>query len=333
MPDRGGDLRELWPLLNIAEDATPLVEAWLVATAIGSFPVPILLLGGAQGAGKSTAAWMLAQLIDPSACPLRNPPREPEMLALTASGSRVLVLDNLSSLGEAMSDGCCRLVSGEGLVRRRLFTDDALSVISLRRSLIFTTIDLSALRGDLGERIIAIELNRIDPAARRTEAEIQREFHRLRPRLLGALLDRVCVALGLMNEINISELPRMADFARIVAALDVGANRGALETYRRQSAAINESVVEADAIAQGIVAFAAALGEPWQGTAGELLDQLKPNPLPKGWPTTPRGMAAAVKRAAPSLAAVGVIVELPKDHSREAGRARRIYTIVRRAEP
>jgi hypothetical protein len=106
--------------------------------------------------------------------------------------------------------------------------------------------------------------------------------------------------------------PRLADFARIVAAVDHVLGTGALEVYRALSGRISADVVEADPVAQAVHTLATT-AETWQGTAGELLGKLTADlgdhRPPRGWPATPRGMAAALTRAAPALRDVGVRVE------------------------
>ena len=62
----GGDLAELRAMLNVTAETWPLVLGWLVAALVPNMPHPILLLGGQQGTGKSTAAEQLVALVDPS---------------------------------------------------------------------------------------------------------------------------------------------------------------------------------------------------------------------------------------------------------------------------
>ncbi len=50
-PVTGGDLAELWSLVNVAERYRPVLTAALMP----AMPHPVLLLSGEQGTGKSTA--------------------------------------------------------------------------------------------------------------------------------------------------------------------------------------------------------------------------------------------------------------------------------------
>ena len=74
-------------MLNVTAETWPLVVGWLAAVLVPNMPHPILLLGGQQGTGKSTAAEQLVGLIDPSPAVLRSPPRDSETWAIGAAAS------------------------------------------------------------------------------------------------------------------------------------------------------------------------------------------------------------------------------------------------------
>ena len=173
-----------------------------------------------RGTGKSTAARLLAALIDPSPAQLRAAPRDIEAWVLGASGSCVVVLDNLSSVSDWLSDAICRACTGEGLVRRTLYTDDGLTVTSFRRNVMLTSIDAGSLRGDLGDRLVTIELDLIDPADRKRDQVIAAAFTAAHARLLGALFELTSQVLAVLPRVSLTDPPRMADFAHVLAALD-----------------------------------------------------------------------------------------------------------------
>jgi Mg-chelatase subunit ChlI len=61
-----------------------LVLAWLIATLRPGYPLLLLALYGAQGTAKSTAARLLASLVDPVKAPLRSEPRNEHDLMIAA---------------------------------------------------------------------------------------------------------------------------------------------------------------------------------------------------------------------------------------------------------
>jgi hypothetical protein len=123
-PQQGGNLDLLWQQLNIPESDRPLVLAWLVAAiATPNVPHTVLSLFGEQGVAKSTTTKRLAEIVDPSPVLLRKPPRDAEAWVTAAQGSWVVSLDNLSQVPDWLSDSLCRASTGEGDVRRALYTD------------------------------------------------------------------------------------------------------------------------------------------------------------------------------------------------------------------
>jgi predicted DNA-binding transcriptional regulator AlpA len=171
-PRRGGDLDVLRRLVNVSDPGWQLLVGWLVAALIPDIPHPILALTGEQGTAKSTAARLLVSLIDPSPAPLRSPPRDIRQWAVTASASWTVALDNVSTVPAWLSDTLCKAVTGDGIVDRALYSDDDVAVLSFRRCLLMTSIDAGQLAGDLAERLLPIDLDRLHPDQRRTDAEI-----------------------------------------------------------------------------------------------------------------------------------------------------------------
>jgi len=72
-PQRGGSLDLLRDLINVSDATWPLLIGWLIAAFIPDIPHPIAMLGGLQGAGKSSAAQICGSLFDPSPAALRSP--------------------------------------------------------------------------------------------------------------------------------------------------------------------------------------------------------------------------------------------------------------------
>jgi hypothetical protein len=52
-----------------------------------------------------------------------------------------VVLDNISGIPDWLSDALCRAVTGDGMVRRRLYENDDLTVLAFRRVVALTSID------------------------------------------------------------------------------------------------------------------------------------------------------------------------------------------------
>jgi hypothetical protein len=310
VPVRGGSLDELWSLTNIAIEDRPLILAWLVAALMADIPHPVLLLTGVQGTSKTTTARLLAELIDASPAPLRTVPKDVHDWAVSISGSWVVAIDNISSIPSWLADAICRAVTGDALVTRRLYSDDGLAVLAFRRALIITSIDTGAMRGDLADRLLTGELNLIDPASRREEREVRAAIEVARPRLLGALLDLTAGVMAALPKVQLDELPRMADFGKVLAAVDSILGTNGMARYSGQSETLFADVVEGDEVARAIREFIAGqeTGE-WSGTASELLEKITPDHPTKWWPGNGRALSGRLRNAAVALASTGVLVD------------------------
>jgi hypothetical protein len=309
-PERGGSLDPLAELLNVDQAGFRLIVGWLVAALLPDIPHPILALVGEQGTAKSTAARLVVSLVDASPAPLRTPPREMRSWAASASASWIVALDNVSSIPDWLSDTLCKAVTGDGIVVRALHTDDDISILTFRRCVAITSIDAGRLAGDLAERLLTVELARIPRASRRPDAAIAEHYARSQPAVLGALLDLTAQVLAALPAVRLDELPRMADFARILGALDHTQGWTTLADYGEAAAEANRAVLEASPVAQAVIALVGR-GGAWTGTPGELLDRLSPDPPPRDWPRTARGLTGQLARISPALDANGVTIERP----------------------
>ncbi len=325
-PERGGNLEDLRQLLNVSDETWLLVRGWLVAALLPEISHPVLMLGGQQGTGKSTAGRMLVELFDPSHAPLRSPPRDVETWATFAAASWGIVLDNISTIPPWLSDALCKAVTGDGSIRRLLYTNSGVSVLSFRRVIALTSIDPGALRGDLAERLLIVDLEPIHRTRRKSETAMLAQYQSIQPRLLGGLLDLTAKVLDELQRVQLPGLPRMADFARVLAAIDqvdgvVDPNGGSLAIYLGQSVRLAAEVIESDEVARAIEVLADSVGH-WQGTTTELLDKITPGHSPRGWPRTARGLAGHLKRLQPALAQVGI--EVVHERAKNRNRDRRI---------
>ena len=308
IPERGGDLNELRDILNVTDETWPAVVGWSVACLIPDIDHPVVMLSGLHGTGKSTAARLLAMLLDPSPAPLRTKPRDEENWAVSASGSWIVVLDNISSIPPWLSDALCRAVTGDGMIRRRLFTDDDLSVLAFRRCVLITSIDAGAFRGDLGDRLVIIDLESVSPERRRSATEIEATFDACRGRVLGAVLDLVAGTLAKLPHAKRKSYPRMADYARVLDVVDHLTGLNALELFLGQRDRIAADVVEGDVVGRAALRLARAGG--FTGTPSALYDMITPERPPKGWPGAPHVLTGRLKRLIPALQQVGVVIDL-----------------------
>lgn len=306
------NLNLLWNFVNVAEEDRPVLLAVLVAALLQSdSPHPILALFAEQGSAKSTTTRMIVDLIDPSPVPLRQAPRDAESWVTAAAGSWVVALDNLSGISAWLSDSLGRAVTGDGSVKRALYTDAGLSIVSFRRCVILNGIDVGAVRPDLGERLAVVDLKRIDLRSRRTEAQISQGWSNARPQILGGLLNLAAAVHNQNSRVPLSFMPRMADFAQLLAAVDSQLGTSGLARYMARANQLCEDSLQADPF---IEQLRDTCTEPLVGKTGaELLSIVTPTAdpgrRPVGWPKTGRDVTTALKRNATALRNLGWLIE------------------------
>lgn len=332
-PIRDGDgLAKLQDLLNTDEEGFHLLVAWLVACFIPDLPHPILTFRGEQGTGKSYAAKMVIGIVDPSGAPKRTAPRDIKAWATQAFNSWALCLDNVSIIPDWLSDALCRAVTGDGIVDRALYTDDDVVVLEFRRVLAMTTIDAGALAGDLAERLVTIELHTIPDARRREENEMDQAYADAHAAILASLFDLLAKVLKVLPDVVLTERPRMADFARILAAVDQVQDWKTMDSYRASARDAVADVLDGEPFAQAVVALVDKAGPDGLSlTTQEILDSVTtPDKLPKKWPKDSTRAGGQLKRLAPALRTIGI--EVDDSQRGPAPKRQRLYKLTASAE-
>lgn len=313
VPLRGGNVKDLRRHLNLVDDRQLLmILAWLVGALNPDGPFPVLAFTGEQGTGKTLIGRLLRKLIDPNEASARSSPRSEHDLAIAAEHGWAMILDNLGSMPDWLSDALCRLSTTGGYATRQLYTDDAERRFQARRPIVLNGIEHCVNRGDLLDRCLLVDLPRIDKANRRPEMDILAEFDADHPRLLGALLTAVSTALRRLPVTRVGELPRMADFARWVMAAEPAFDLPGI-TFADAYAA---NVVDADAQTIESVPAGAAIwklvskpGYKFNKTAADLLECLPDSDRSPQFPRTPEAIARQLRRIAPSLGRKNIHVE------------------------
>lgn len=222
-PLDGGNLSDFARHLNLPAADVVRAVAFMIGTFNDTGSYPILFVEGEQGTGKSVLADMIVGCTDapltPKGARLSFNADEGDF-HLNARRARVLFFDNISNFSQDAADGLCRMATGAGSQRRKLYTDDEESRVVVIRPVVVTCIGLPSSRADLLSR--ALRVNAQPVTHRRSEATIWNAFDADRPKLLGFLF--TCVSAALRNRDRIAQavmdrrigLPRMGDFAQFV---------------------------------------------------------------------------------------------------------------------
>lgn len=310
----------LWKYANVKPADRVLVAAFILGAFKPQGPYPLLMVSGEQGTGKSTFSRLLKRLIDPSAAPLRQPPKEPRDVLVAALNTWLLCLDNLSWLPPDLSDTLCRISTGGAISERTLHTNLAETLVEVQRPVVMNGIEELATRPDLAQRGIHVEL---EPVSRvLPEAKLFRDFDADAPAIFGALLTALAVCVGTHEGVKLDPMPRMADFAQWAAAgmttLGFQTSDFLAAYHANQDAGLKQGL-DSSPVGRAVVEFMATRNE-WRGTASELLASLRDladanDVRSRQWPKVPRALSAALTRLAPALRSAGIHRETAWTHT------------------
>ena len=128
------------------------------------------------------------------------------------------------------------------------------------------------------------------------------------------MLDLAVQVLAELPAVKVAELPRLADFAKILAAIDTRRNWTTFADFTALAREITEAVIEYDPFADAVRNFTQDK-HSWTGTAAGLLEHLPaPDGQLKSWPRTARGVSGHLRRVAPALRKNGVQIAFTRSN-------------------
>ena len=206
------------------------------------------------------------------------------------------------------------VVTGEADSKRRLYTDDEDVIVELRRVVLLNGINMPTDRGDVLDRSLVVELERIPDGERKTEEELWERFEEEHPKLLGALFDVLSKAIALKPSLKLSRRPRLADWGEYAASVYEVMGWGAerfLADWDEVVKVQNQATLDGSPVAQTIIKFMEDK-EEYTGTSSELHKKLAAVAeelgveRDKAWPKSARWLWKRIKEVLPLLAAAGI---------------------------
>jgi hypothetical protein len=319
------------------ENGNILIAGWLIGCLHSSGPYPILCLNGEQGSGKSLTSRILRQIIDNCKALLRSQPRDERDLAIACQSNWVMGFDNFSTIQAWLSDSLCRVSTGGGFATRQLHTDDEEFVATYTRPIIINGITEVITKPDLLERSIVIQLSTIPKEQRKKESAILEEFENDLPYIMGSLFDCISCALRRKDEINLLDLPRMADFTAWVTAAEpaLGIPDGAfMRAFNLGQQESIESNIEADCFASSLCRFMDEQSMfEWTGTAAELLQDMEEQSYvtdkmkrSREWPGNACILSRKLRRVITFMRKAGYEIEEPQSTRNKIWRITKIFS-------
>ena len=323
-PDKNAKIEDAFSIFDFAnidnENDRILLFNWLVSGFIPDIPRAILILTGEQGAGKTTFTAKLKSLIDPSTIDIMSkPPTEMETIQLL-DHHYFINFDNLKTISPQFSDLLCKAVTGFGISKRKLFSDDEDIDYRFKRLIALNGIDSIATAPDLLDRSILIKVNRLKN--NKTLNELNKAFERVKPKILGAIFTILSRAIKIYQErreeITDINLPRMADWTvwcwSISEACGIGGN-SFLKAYGVNIQKQNKEAIEHDIVGQVLIEFMRDK-ESWEGLTTELFKRLKDaaeetniNANGKYFVATPNALSRKLNKLKTNLRAYGINIQ------------------------
>ena len=335
IPVKGYDAKKILEFCNINEGDHCLFMTALASFLIPDIPHVIPVQVGEQGTGKSNNSRMIKSLCDPSKVMLISSPKDLEQAQMIADKHWINTFDNLSRIPEWFSDFLCRAVTGEGDMKRSLYTNDKEFIRTYRRCFVLNGIGNSVCRPDLLDRAIIIDIPPLKET--RPEKQIIDEWKALLPGTLGGFFTAISGAMAIVSTVKGHERFRMADFAQWGAALAeaLGYSRDEFFKKYQESVAYKwEDTAEENPIIQKLTCLVESNKGKWCGSVTTLLEYIKPETsgfaarrvgYGKRIIDNPKALASELMRIAPVMRSIGI--DIARGKKREAGTGRKLFIL------
>ncbi len=316
------DLRDLFSLWNLGEAQEVVMVGCIGTNFIPDIPHVITVITGPHGAGKSSLSDAIKTIPDPNVV-VRNSLRFDEReIAVSSMHEWVLNFDNVNSIiPDQVSDLLCRISTGQGFRKRKLYTDQEDLILQYRRPIVMSAINEPGYNPDFLDRALIIRLNLILESNRKTDAEIQELIEKLSPKIRGLYLRSLSRAMEIYPQVKEEfegKLLRMADFIIWGEAITrvLGYEPGKFYT---SFSALQLEETETTASENLLIMVLNKLLEnqkEWKGTTRELYDEIKgiiaemgiseKDSLYKQLPKSYRDLGRRLTDLLPSLLNIGI---------------------------
>ena len=329
LPIHGGDSKELLHFCNIAPDDHCLFMILAASFFIPNIPHVILSQTGEQGSGKSNNSRKIKSLCDPSRVMLISTPKDLEQAQMTAEKHWISTFDNISKILEWFSDFLCRGVTGEGDMKRSLYTNDDEFIRSYRRCFVLNGIGASMWRADLLDRTIIFDIPILKDT--RPERIMDEDWRKSLPGILGGIFTAISKAMNTVSTVKGHESFRMSDFAQWGAALAEALRYSQDEFFSKYQESVArkwQDTAEDSPFAKRILEILDSCNGYWIGTVAGLLKELRSEESENiGIPKTAKWLSVELVRMAPVMRNVGI--DIARQDKREGSTGRRLFVIRR----
>ena len=293
----------------------------IICYLLPNIPHPVIIVYGPQGATKSYLFKLIRRTIDPSIVELLDLPHDKTEIIQQLDHNWLTFYDNLTYLSDEISNIFCRAATGAGFSKRELYSDDDDIIFDYKRCVGVNGINQVAKKGDLLDRGVLIELDKVNE--RKTEAEVDSNFEVDRAAILGGFLTILSDALKRYPDVKVTEYQRLADFHRYGCAITEAYGATSAEfskAYENKVENQTDETLNNSVIGLAVMGFLTThfkknqetgkfLNEKWEGTPAELLDTITETAVilriqtgsTSEWPKNPQVFSRKLNDLIPAL--------------------------------
>lgn len=316
--------------LNVPRRDWTTVLAWMILRIVSPLSaLPILMVQGEPGSGKTTTATRIKELLDPSGSNVSIMPREAERLADVLYPRSVCLFDNITGVTQAQSDILAIAATGGAHEKRKLYSDGDIFIQDISRQVIMTCVDTPVLRADLRSRILFIVSESLKDNYRSTQ-EMYYEWQEDLPHFRAVMFRLASEVMADMHDNHYTPTARLADFSIVTQAVDSVFKKHGISVPSASSRMVEaQEELARDSIHPIIEFIIDSLDVEVKGTPSQILSELvsiakeRNHPI-NTWGSTGRWMSSRLKENASALEDAGVVVE----NYQEKTKGRNAYRIV-----
>lgn len=314
----------LKPYMNLSEDEQKLLVITIITWFIYDIPKPVIILHGGQGSGKTTLSNMIQKIVDPHNHGAFVMPNNKEELSIALANNYLLTLDNASSLPKDASDLLCSAVTGASTIKRKLFTDNDVSVVSFKNCILLNGITIDNIKSDLYDRAIMLEMQRLRGLYKRND-ELYPGFEKILPSIMREIFFTLSKALAVYKNINSCGNYRMADYVkwgRAISKVLFGDDKDFLDSYDKNRREVARSIIENHPLSIVLKEYLNGLSQfPVEITPTNLLRELQDKTTNSAsdlsyalrdvrWPMSPQSLSIGLKKLKENFAEEGYVIDV-----------------------
>ena len=292
------------PYLNLSAADQILAIVTIITWFLPHTERAVILLNGPQGTGKSFLSQLIQRIVDPVSHDLPTLPTDIQELQLILSQYYLVAFDNVSRIKEDISNVLCKAVTGGTQIKRKLFTNDNLSVMTYKNSIILNGISDFIQMPDLLDRVVALKTR--PHGVNRSKQALLAAFQQDLPDIMAKIFDTLAQAMLIYPTVEISTPTRLVEYEKwgyAIAQVLYGNGACFLEAYYHMRYLASTDRAQDDPVASVFLRYATlqtnlptAIPSRDLYHALSLLAKGSDTRQPAGWPRDASALTSKLER-------------------------------------